>query len=413
MTALLEAFSRQLEARAGATDFAVRRNAMATALKFDLPHGRVEDWKYTSLRSLERREPVAAVAAHLDAALIAQIPSPRVVFVNGAYSAEASDLASLPAGIDIDTVTETVPFELEGSAHTFSQVNAALNQGGVRIQVTSRTEAPLHLAWIASPAAAETSQHNTHTVTLAEGASLCLVEHVLSAGAHRHIATNRLVIALDDGAELEHVRSQTESDTATWIARTEVTLQSRAQYRRLDLELGSALSRHELSLNLLGNGATVHSNGILLGDGKRHVDTRLNVLHDALNTRCDLNWRGLGTERSRITFHGGIVIAAGADHTEASLSNKNLLLSDHAEIDTQPVLEIHADEVQAAHGATVGQLDLRALFYLRSRGIDEATAKTMLIAAFCHELLAPVSNPALRDWLGSQLDASLIGVDLT
>jgi Fe-S cluster assembly protein SufD len=145
---------------------------------------------------------------------------------------------------------------------------------------------------------------------------------------------------------------------------------------------------------------------VLLGNGRRHVDTRLGIEHIARDTACSLLWRGVATDRSRVVFHGGINIRPGADGTDARLSNKNLLLSANAEIDTQPVLVIDADEVQAAHGATVGQLDANALFYLRSRGLPLAQAQALLSAAFCHEPLAALPE-ALRQQLSARLDAAL------
>jgi len=184
-----------------------------------------------------------------------------------------------------------------------------------------------------------------------------------------------------------------------------------ADYRRLDLELGGGLSRHELNVRLEGENATLAAHGVLLADGKRHLDIRLGIDHIAKNTACDLRWRGLGADRGRAAFHGGIVIREGADGTDANLSNKNLLLSANAEIDTQPVLVINADEVKAAHGATVGQLDATALFYLRSRGLPEAEARAMLTAAFCRELLNTIDDDALRQTMSAALDRALARIE--
>jgi Fe-S cluster assembly protein SufD len=137
----------------------------------------------------------------------------------------------------------------------------------------------------------------------------------------------------------------------------------------------------------------------------------LGIEHVAGDTFCELLWRGLAQGRGRAVFHGGILIRAGADGSSAMLSNKNLLLSDQAEIDAQPVLEIHADEVQAAHGATVGRLDETALFYLRSRGLDADAARALLVRAFCLEALRPVQDEALSDFLSSRLDARFAGLE--
>ncbi len=165
-----------------------------------------------------------------------------------------------------------------------------------------------------------------------------------------------------------------------------------------------------MNVRLEGEGAALTANGVLFADGKRHLDTRLGIEHIARNTSCQLLWRGLGAGRGRAVFHGGIVIREGADGADANLSNKNLLLSAQAEIDTQPVLVIHADEVQAAHGATVGQLDPTALFYLRTRGLPEVEARALLTAAFCREVLAGIDDMALRESLTVVLDAHLARV---
>jgi Fe-S cluster assembly protein SufD len=218
-------------------------------------------------------------------------------------------------------------------------------------------------------------------------------------------------VHLAAGARLQHARLQDESGRATLFARTDAVLSGDARYRRIDLELGAALSRHELNVRLEGEGAALQADGVLLATGRRHLDTRLGIEHIARDTRCDLTWRGLGAGRGRAVFHGAIVIRAGADGSDANLSNKNLLLSDQAEVDSQPVLEIYADEVKAAHGATVGQLDPTAMFYLRSRGLPEADARRLLTAAFCREVLAAVEPPALRDALTASLDRALVTLE--
>jgi Fe-S cluster assembly protein SufD len=214
-------------------------------------------------------------------------------------------------------------------------------------------------------------------------------------------------VHLKPGSRLVHARVQDEDTGATLIARTDAVLASNAEYRRVDLELGAGLSRHELNVALQGEQARVIAGGALLATGRQHVDTRLGIEHIARDTACDLHWRGLASGRGRVAFHGGITIRAGADGSDASLSSKNLLLSDGAEIDTQPVLEIHADEVKAAHGATVGRLNDTALFYLRSRGIPEAQARALLTLAFCKEVLSVLGDPVLAETLSVKLEARL------
>lgn len=425
MSALLDRFAETFEALPGRDAAGLgddRRAALDAVLRDGLPHARVEAWRYTPLRPLERRAfaPAPAEAPTIEDALLAGIPAPRLVFVNGRVDARTSDLTGLPAGVTLQALSSLLaggePREasflarrFERSDEVFARLNAALADEGavLRVDAGVQSTTPVHLAFVGAPAEAEYAWHLRNLVELREGAALAVVEHHLGAGAHRHLANMLTHVHLATGARLVHARVQDEADGATLFTRTDAVLARDAGYRRLDLELGASLSRHELNAALHGANARVDANGVLLASGRRHLDTRLGIDHVGRDSACELTWRGLGADRGRAVFHGGILIREGADGTLASLSNKNLLLSENAEIDTQPVLEIHADEVQAAHGATVGQLDPTALFYLRSRGLPTDRARALLTAAFCRETLTVIGDEAVRDLLGARLDAAL------
>ena len=424
MSALLDSFASSFDALAGrdaAGLGAARRAALDAALRDGLPHARVEAWKYTPLRALERRAfAPAEAAAGFDAAVLADVPAPRIVFVNGRHHAAASDLGGLPDGVSLQPLshvlhagdTRAANFlsrRFERADEVFARVNAALADEGVVLRVAAGVQVarPVHLAFIGAPAAHDQAWHLRHLVDLAADARLQLVEHQLAGATHSHLANTLMHVHLGQRAQLLHARVQADADGATAIARTDAVLAREARYDRLDLELGAALSRHELNVSLQGEAAQLHANGVLLADGRRHLDTRIGIDHVARDTRSALAWRGLAAGRGRAAFHGGIEIRAGADGSVAELSNKNLLLSEAAEIDTQPVLVIHADEVQAAHGATVGQLDPTAMFYLRSRGLPAEQARALLTTAFCRETLAVVADEPLRETLQVQLDAAL------
>ncbi|TWI00294.1 Fe-S cluster assembly protein SufD [Luteimonas cucumeris] len=395
---------------------AARRAALDAALRDGLPGPRSEAWKYTPLRALERRTfaPSTDMPA-FDAAAIAGIAAPRLVFVNGRFDAAHSDTGALPAGMTLQALS-SLPARFGTDARiaqradeVFARLNAALADEGfvLRVEAGARIDLPVHLVFLGVPQANDRAWHLRHRIELGEGARAVVMEHHLAAGEHAHLANHAMSITLAARAQLIHARAQCEAARATSFLRTDAALASAAGYHRLDLELGAALSRHELNVRLEGDNARLSANGVLLADGRRHVDTRLGIEHIARDTACDLLWRGIGSGRGRAVFHGGITIHAGADGSDANLSNKNLLLSEGAEVDTQPVLEIHADEVKAAHGATVGQLDPTAMFYLRSRGLPEAEARQLLTAAFCREPLTVIDDPALRDALAVALDASL------
>ncbi|MFC7300641.1 Fe-S cluster assembly protein SufD [Cognatiluteimonas weifangensis] len=416
MGALLDSLAAGFDGDAG------RRLALDAALRDGLPPTRSEAWKYTPLRALERRSFSALPQPHaaVDPALLAAIPAPRMVLVNGRFDPELSDLSGLPAGATLRPLAQVLADpdpragnflqrRFERADEVFARLNAAFAVDGAVLRVAEhvRLPAPLQLVFVGAAADADLAWHARHFIELRRGAEATVVEHHLAAGAHAHLGNTLTHVHLAAGAQLQHLRLQDEAPRATLMARTDAVLAREAQYQRLDLELGAALSRHELNVRLEGENAMLVCNGVLLASDKRHLDTRLHIEHIARDTACDLTWRGLGAGRGRAVFHGGIVIRPGADGSDANLSNKNLLLSDQAEIDTQPVLEIYADEVKAAHGATVGQLDPTAMFYLRSRGLPESEARRLLTAAFCREVLAVLEPATLRETLTASLDRAL------
>ncbi len=414
MGALLDSLAAGFEGDAS------RRALLDEVLRDGLPQ-RAESWKYTSLRQLERRSFAQAMAVTIDAALLAAIPAPRIVFVNGHFDAALSDVSALPVGIEVGPLSRLLQGDDPRAVNflerryqridePFARLNAALAREGVVVRVDAGVQVapPLHIVHVGAPQdGGDAAWHLRHFIELREGAALQLVEHELAAGEHAHLGNALLHAHVADGARLSHVRMQDAAARASLFARTDAVLARDAGYARTELELGAALSRHELNVRLEGDGATLQADGVLLADGRRHVDTRLGIDHLARDSRCNLTWRGLAGQRGRAVFHGGITIHPGADGTEADLSNKNLLLSNEAEIDTQPVLVIHADEVKAAHGATVGQLDPTALFYLRSRGLPEVQARALLTGAFCREVVNAIGDGPTRALADAALDRAL------
>jgi Fe-S cluster assembly protein SufD len=429
MSALLDSLRAEADAEAAAAPagdaaaglVALRRAALESVLADGLPGQRSERWKYTSLRALStRRFSAAADSPRLHPATLADVPAPRLVFVNGELDAALSQLDELPPGLTVRSLSATLA---AGDAaaqalfagvddapdQAFTRLNTALARDGAIVHAAEgqAIERPLHLVFVGAPAAGDIASHARHAVVVGARAQLTLVEHHVATGAHRHLGNHVMRVQVGAGATLVHARLQDEDNGATLVARTEARVQAGALYHRVDLELGAGLSRHELEVALDGEQAQFISGGALLAGERRHVDTRLAVEHIARDTRCDLLWRGLAADRGRVAFHGGIAIQVGADGSDARLSNKNLLLSNEAEIDSQPVLQIHADEVKAAHGATIGRLDATSLFYLRSRGIPAAQARVLLTLAFCREALASIGDLGLIESLSPRLEARL------
>jgi Fe-S cluster assembly protein SufD len=409
----------------GWLDAARRENREAFAAG-GLPDTRVEAWKYTALRALAQRS-----FAHGDAGAILRevavstfvlpgVDGPRLVFVNGVFRADLSMLESLPAGLTLQPLSQALhgdaePLRFALSRHyretgdAFARINAASAADGVVLRVAANTKiaAPLQLVFVGVAAEADLAWHARNVIELGEGAELSLIEQHVASGEQSHLATLVSDIELRDGARLHHVVLQNAAIGTSLVRRSSLRLHARAHATLHVLELGGALVRHDLQAELIGDGAQLDTRGVFMPHGRQHIDTQLAIRHQALNTTSSSNWRGVANDRARGVFRGAIVVAPGADGSDASLSNKNLLLSPSAEIDTKPELEIYADEVKAAHGATVGQLDERSLFYLRSRGIPLAEARALLTAAFCRAVLDDLPNLALREHLSAMLVAQL------
>src|SRR5699024_2028652 len=208
-----------------------------------------------------------------------------------------------------------------------------------------------------------------------------LVEHHAASDTNAHLGTLVCDTVVREGAQLDWVMLQNSAAKATLVRRHVLRQDAGSHVRIHALELGGKLVRNDIDAELRSEGARLDTRGVFVPHARQHMDTHLDIRHAARDTAGESLWRGVADQGGHGVFHGQIIVDPGADGTDASLYNKNLLLSDKAAIDTQPVLEIYADEVMANHGATVGQLDERALFYLRSRGIDKDKARNLLTAA--------------------------------
>ena len=386
-----------------------------------LPDTRIEAWKYTALRALgQRRIGLVEVDAALHAAVdgngfaLPGVDGPRLVFVDGVFRADLStvhDVAGLevaPLSVALREQPESLRFALSRHyrerADAFAQLNAAMGVDGVVVRVAPGTKlsSPLHMVF-AGGSQPEVGSHLRVVVDVGAGAAVDVVEHHVAVGEAGHLTTLVTDISVHDNARLGWLIVQDAGVAATLVRRTRAQLGTRATATVHALELGGALVRHDLACDLAGQGAHLETRGVFVIGRRQHVDTQLSIRHGGRDTTSDSLWRGVADGRARGVFRGAIVVAEGADGSDAALSNKNLLLSSDAEIDTKPELEIYADEVKAAHGATIGQLDERALFYLRSRGIGLAQARNLLTLAFCRVALADIGDERLREHLGDLL----------
>jgi Fe-S cluster assembly protein SufD len=346
---------------------------------------REESWRYSkqALRALSQQEFVAGDAsAQVPPALIDRVDWPetrgaRIVFVNGAYSKQHSDAR---AEIEHRSTRHSVLTIRDGAARTLHVIHANV-PGALPSHWQARND--IHL----------------------ERGSATIVEHHVGAAGSDVFGALASEIRVAAGADLRVVTISELPDSASLIRRQQAIVQADSRYRTTHTLGGGRLQRFDVGCELAAANARCEMRGVFALRARQHLDVQLDVLHAARDCTSNILWRGVADQRARGILRGAITVAAGADGSDAQLQTKNLLLSPHAEIDAQPVLEIYADEVKASHGATVGQLEERALFYLRSRGIDVTTARNLLIAGFCREAFDSIADQALR----SRLDAWLAG----
>jgi Fe-S cluster assembly protein SufD len=387
-----------------------------------LPHRKVEAWKYTPLKALEGfalRAPVAGADSP-------PAMPPSVFDVDAAVDFTGgrmlNGLPELPPGVTILSLADGISrfedqlkslFEdvpIDGATRAFAALNTACAEQGLVVHVAKAVDAgPLLIRWSLAAGQQAAMSHLRLVLLLEEGARLSLLEQFQSGA---DVAGGLNVVAqaeLGAGACLGHVRVQAESDQAVVLTSTTVQQAQGSRYEYHGFDLGAGLARHETDVLLSGSGASAEVAGAFLIDGSRHVDNHVNIEHRAPGCRSEQFFRGVLGGRSRGVFNGRALIRAGADGSSVRQSNANLLLSPLAEMDTKPELEIYADEVEASHGATVGQLDEIAVFYLRSRGLSDSAARRLLTTAFCRAVSDRLEDRELSDRIAGLLDAAMPG----
>lgn len=400
---------------------ALLQSSLQRFRELGLPQARTDGWRQTSLRSLEKLTPDAATEDASAAEWVradASWPGIRTLLrlLNGRGLRAAEHL---PEGVQVRSWQDALADPPEwlwqslqrgygGVADSFAWLNTAGARDGALIELAAGTVVadPMRLLLAHGAGFAGLAQARV-VLRLQAGASLCVVEDLAAMGEGGGLANLVIEAHLEPGARLDWVRVQATPDGQSLIARSRFELGEGASLRYFTADWGAALARHDLEVALNAPGAACELSGLSVLLGRRHVETRLALQHRAPDTRSATQWRSLADGRTRAVFGGLIQVEAGADGTDAQLKTTNLLLSPHAEIDAQPELVIHADEVACSHGATVGQLDERALFYLRSRGIAEADARQLLTFAFCQAQIGAWIAPLVRETLERELLARL------
>ena len=391
---------------AGGVD-ALREAAFARFDAAGLPHRRIEEWKYTDLRALMREaKPLAEPAKSKGAApALAGVETSRIAIVNGRFEPGWSDVKAPDRGLE---ATELFAFAGQRPAYRLGDIpgkddiavslNTAFMSGGVALRVKqgAAIDRPLHIAHVFTGEAAA-AVYPRVVVVVEPGASLTLVESFDGPAKLDYQVNSVLEIAVGDGAHLDHIMLGRDGEAALRLSSLGVTVGAKATYNEFVYAGGGAVVRNQLFVRFAGEGTQSAIGGASLLKGRQHVDNTLVIEHAAPGCTSRERFRAVLADESHGIFQGKIIVAPHAQKTDAKMASNALLLSDEAEADNKPELEIFADDVQCGHGATAGALDATLKFYLMSRGVSEKEAEALLIQAFIGESIEQIAHEGVRE----------------
>jgi len=376
----------------------------------------MEDWKYTPLRPLEDTE-FRPVTEADGAANVDQLPTlfpgdantPRIVFVNGCLRADFSRLDDLPDGMLVQSLADAMAEDPDWVGAYLGRIgrmvakpllalNTAMMNSGVVVRVRKGVvvKTPVEMVFVAGLTDGPVAYYPRNLIVMEENSQATLIKHHDGLGVGPYFANSVTEIDVGDNANLRHYRVQTENMEATHLGSMHVRVGRDATYETFCMSAGGRLSRTEAFVRLEGQGAHCGLNGAYLMKGREHCDNTTVIEHTVPRTTCREVFKGVLDDESKGVFQGKIIVHKDAQKTDGHQLSKALLLSDNAGMDAKPELEIYADDVKCSHGATCGQLDTTALFYLRSRGIPDALARNLLIQSFVAEALEEISDEAVR-----------------
>lgn len=400
---------------------ASRAQALESLCQLGLPSQRDEDWKYTSTRAITRAAFTPAVAGapcpgeFVSQTTIDGLDAWRLVFADGFWQPELSLLDDLPKGVQISGLGQSLGSEpqriaaLLGSAlgqtpHGFIAMNSAFIGDGALIEIApdTRVDKPIELLFISGCSGEGFLSLPRNLVVMGAGSQATVIERHVSLADERLLSNSVSELILADNASLNYQSVQQVAPRGFHVGGMFARLGRSARLQATTVTMSGALVRNDALVNLDDEGGFASLDGLYLAFGRSHVDNHTHITHNAPHCVSREHYKGVLGDRGHAVFHGRIVVQSGAQKTDSVQNNQNLLLSADAEIDTKPQLEIYADDVKCAHGATVGQLDETAVFYLMSRGIDRQAARRMLTQAFAADVLNRIELPALRSYLEAQ-----------
>lgn len=374
------------------------------------PTRKVESWRYLALQDLLQQQLGMADVTTLSVGDIEPFRiahTQQLVFVDGRLDMALSDLDAsltiLPLNELLKSADDSLlrEFKVELESPYFAGLNSAMMREGcyIKVEANKTVKRPLHILHLSTTASTETIQHPRVLLDVDKNAEVILFEEFVSVGGAQYVTNAVTQLHLNFDARVKYYKLQREATDATHLATTIGVLSADATLDYHVFSLGAALSREEVHCRHFEPGSSASLTGLFLPSGTQQMAHNTRVDHFRGQTQTKQHYRGIAAGNARGVFDGQVVIHPGASKTAVEQQNHNLILSERAEIDTKPNLEIYVDDVTASHGATIGQLDEQALFYLRSRGIDEASARQMLVHSFAETLLEALPKNVISTYI--------------
>jgi Fe-S cluster assembly protein SufD len=394
----------------------LRQEAFARFAETGFPTTHDEDWRFTNVSAVASTQFEIGMQVKVGEKQLEAFGTSgfacRLVFVNGYFAPELSRIPEFPDGVwirnlrrDIDgceaLIEDFLGKDLNFRRDIFCALNTALFEDGVSIEVPQgvQVEQPIYVLYVTVPGATPTMNHPRNLIVAEESSQITVVEDYVSLGEGITFSNTATELVAGDNANVSHYMIVREGDQAYNFSTLRIQQGRHANVATHSLLLSGALVRNNVHPVLAGEGSHCLINGLFMANGRQHMDNYMLVEH--ASPHCDSRqfYNGILNGQSHGVFHGRIIVHKDAQKTDAKQTNRNLLLSDDAQIDTKPQLEIYADDVKCTHGATIGQVDENALFYLRSRGLAEAAARHVLLLAFANECLDRMNSPQVREHL--------------
>lgn len=387
------------------------------------PTTRLEDWRFTNVSPIaEANWPLAQGGFTHAEALVSSVNVPgavRLAIVNGQFAAGLSDLGALPKGLRIASLRDGARDATDGiethlgkvfdiATHPFAALNTSFLDDGVAIMVTAGAviETPVHIV-IVTGSDLPVVAHPRVLIVAGDHSQVRVAQTFIGAQGAAYFNNAVAEVVVGQGALVQLYTDQRESDQAFHVANIQAHVSAKGVFESHAFATGGRIMRHDIGIGLKGEGADCTMNGVYLADGERLMDTHTSLDHAMPHCTSHEIYKGILAGKSKAVFNGRIIVQLDAQKTDAKQTNRALLLSDEATINSNPQLEIFADDVKCTHGAAVGQLDEEAMFYLQARGLNRAEARDMLLHAFAGEVLAGLKIPALREQIEANFFAAL------